>query len=485
MNAIEFIETRTVEYLVSTTADQAYDEFISQGSIKAGKGFFKVKWGNTCRKNDVEVLLVPVTKVNDIADLAVKHYTENPTHAVVPKEKSEKLVIVNKKEVKEDVEDEGLPKRVIVDYNDPNTELNVPSMMPTGTVFDRFISDRITSKEDLEEYKEKFGEEMPIEDRRLGGFTRQCVDIVAGKAGTGKTYSRCILAVKAKIFAKQELDLDLNVGFISGEMRKSEWDKEVEGSSMLRNLKVDFMLDYVGHSNYEEIFWEAFGYYDIGIVDSLPAIISHFNMSRKSGDKRTEKAMIFDFILKSLKIVGEKNNNIQLINQATKDGNYKGGTELPHMMSSMSFVVKDKEGRRYMTFEKNRNNGGQCNRSLYFNKLKSGDIEFNEDTYAATYETTEDKSVTVEELINSLQDDSTILDNAGMDTSNGTEITVEESKEEDVLEPSNKEEPVKDTLLAPIRRWNDPVDTNNKEITVEPGETMTLDILIANAEQND
>ena len=174
-------------------------------------------------------------------------------------------------------------------------------------------------------------------------------------------------------------------------MRKSEWDKEVIActSGLLKELEVEFMLNYVGFPNYEEIFWQAVADYDIVIVDSLPAIISHFKMSWDvsiMGKMPTETQMIFQFIRKILESVETNDNNVQVINQANKDGNYKGGTELPHMLSSMSFVRISPDGSRYMIYDKNRNSGGTCKRKLFFNKKEDGDIEFNEEAYNATYE---------------------------------------------------------------------------------------------------
>ena len=217
----------------------------------------------------------------------------------------------------------------------------------------------------------------------------------------GKTYSRNILAVKAKLFAAREQNKKLIVHFISGEMRASEWAKELNSCELLKEVEVTYMLDYVGYPNYEEIFWDAFAYGDIVICDSLPAIISHMKMSVPANKKaKPETQMIFDFIRRSLKSVEDNNNNVQLINQANKDGNYKGGTELPHMMSSMSFVKLDGTNR-YMIFSKNRNNG-KVKRKVFFGRKACGDIEFNVEAYEATYKKVNDKKETLDDFINNM-----------------------------------------------------------------------------------
>jgi len=288
--------------------------------------------------------------------------------------------------------------RVVKNYKTGDVPPDPPGLMPTGTLFDEIVSDRITTDQEMQDHLDKYGEEFPEEDIEIGGFTRKCVDITAGKAGSGKTYSRAILAAMAKIFAKREYNKDLRIGFISGEMRESEWAKEISKCELLKEIEVDYMLNYVGQSNYEEIFWEAIGDYDIVVVDSFPAILGHIRMT--PNEKRTEKTIINDFIRTILQSVEANDNNVQLINQCNKDGNYKGGTELPHMLSSLSMV--NVEGRsRYLIYEKNRNNGN-VNQKVYFSKSGNGLIEFNEEAYNATYKQAEDQKTSMQDLLSGL-----------------------------------------------------------------------------------
>jgi hypothetical protein len=185
---------------------------------------------------------------------------------------------------------------------------------------------------------------------------------------------------------------------------------------MLKHVQVTYMLDYVGQSNYDEIFWDAFSYGDYVVCDSLPAIIAHMKMSWpvSKGKMPTETQFIFDFIRKSLKSVEVNDNNVQLINQATKSGDYKGGTELPHMMSSMSFVkISSADQNRYMIFLKNRNNG-MVKRQLFFHKIANGDLEFNVEAYEATYKKVNDKKKTMDEFMSTLgQDEQDKLNSMG------------------------------------------------------------------------
>lgn len=382
MNALEFIEGLAVSNEIGHYgARQAYDAFAEQvGLENAGTyGYFRTKFNNRCKELGVE---------------AVRATTPKPAVTYNPVTSDEPVF---------EYPTEELPTRKTDNYMEGDEVPLPPDLIPTGTIFDRFICDRITPKTDIEEFLARTGEPMPLEDIEIGGFTRKCADIVAGDPGAGKTTSRALLAVKAKRFARKEQHKELIVHFISGEMRKTEWGKELAKAPLLRELEVTYMLDYVGFPNYMDIFWDAFSYGDIVIVDSLPAILSHFRMSWDQaihGKMPTETQMIFDFIRKTLKSVEKYDNNIQLINQANKDGSYKGGTELPHMLSSMSYVKRDGE-QRYMIFEKNRNNGS-CGRKLFFTRDKDGDIEFNEEAYITTYESVEEKGKDLTELMSTL-----------------------------------------------------------------------------------
>lgn len=331
---------------------------------------------------------------------------------------------------------DDLPIRVVKKYSNGEKLPDVPGLIPTGTMFDKLICDRFTTEAQLQDYLNKYGEEMPDSQFEAGGFTRKCVDIVAGDPGAGKTTNLCTLAAKAKIFNRRELGREIKVSFISAEMRESEWAKELRDSELLRELEVTYMLDYVGFDNYEDIFWEAFADGDIVICDSFPAVVDHIRMSPK--EKRTEKAITADFIRKSLKSVTKNNNNVQLINQATKDGNYKGGTILPHMLSSLSFVRLDGE-RRYWEYKKNRNNG-KVNRRGYFGRTESRDIEFDEDLYNSTYEQVADRNQSIEELMNSLNNKQTNEETYDVDT----EEEVDNFSEEDIMGEVNLNE---DTII--------------------------------------
>ena len=437
MNAIEYISYLVAnDLLTKHTADTAYEMYENSTEEEiSSKGFFKAKFNAKKRKLGIPLdVLEPMVETSARESEEDFEVPEEPVNLVeskdndtikeqldleeVSKELSTQEEVLPKpcldtmKQIKEGIveslseEDEigeldfsnemTTPEReenisllitrdssAVVErelevkrYNNGDKLPELPGLIPTGTLFDSVICDRVTSDE------EKLTLPNPVNWSR-GGFTRKCCDVIAGKAGSGKTYSRTILACMAKA-----LNPNLKIGFVCGEMREVEWIKEVHSAPILADLEVVYMLNYVGQSNYERIFYQAIKDYDIVIVDSFPAIISHIKMS--PGERRSDKAITFDLIREINLSVDKYNYNMQLLNQATKDGNYKGGTELPHMMSSQSYVKVDGQ-KRYMEFEKNRNNGNTIGRKVYFSKNKvTGVLEFNLDVYKATYEQKED-----------------------------------------------------------------------------------------------
>ena len=378
--------------------------------------------------------------------------------------------------LKEELEEEGkLPVRVVKTYCNGEALPEVPKLIPTGTLFDKIICDRFTTPKQLDDYLTKFQEEMPDEDFEAGGFTRKCADIVAGDPGAGKTTNLCTLAAKAKIFARRELGKEIKVSFISAEMRESEWAKELRDSELLRELQVTFMLDYVGYTNYEDILWEALADGDIIILDSFPATIDHIRMNPK--EKRSEKAITADFIRKILKSVSKHDNNVQVINQATKDGNYKGGTILPHMLSSLSFVRLDGENR-YWEYSKNRNNG-KVKRRAYFGRNEGRDIIFDDDLYESTYEQKIDKKSSMEDVIEMLKADNDKNIKKDVDKNiidaqdNIQDMTSTSSDKEEVVEETVS--PEVEEVLAAVEETATSYEEPDEEDSGEDGEEEHFD----------
>jgi len=439
MNALEYIESREITFLETTTAADAYNNhFVPSDKAEfCSWPYFRTKYNNHCKDKSI-----------------IKKHPRPP------------VVVETSVEQVEELSEISLPVRRSVNYMNGDKVPEVPGLMPTGTILDKLLCDRWTSEEDMAAYEAKFGESMPENQIERGGFTRKCADIRAGGAGAGKTYMSCVAAVKAKIYARRELGEELKVRFISGEMRDTEWAKEINTCDMLKELEVDYMLDYVGFPNYMDIFWEAVADGDIVIIDSLPAILSHFKMSWDTatmGKLPTESQFIFEIIRRLLKSVKDNDNNVQVINQANKDGNYKGGTELPHMLSSMSFVKVSGQDR-FLEFEKNRNNG-KVKRKLYFNKEENGDLTFNEEVYYATYEQVKDKKESLNDFINNLDKSEKLEPEAAQDV---TEMSIEEMDERDQAEFEGR------VRAGQILRDQAEEEEEEENVTQEPGEQVDL-----------
>lgn len=265
----------------------------------------------------------------------------------------------------------------VVKYSDEEVITLDNDVIPTGTVFDDIICESVSVVENEDETEEKEVDEYA---HITAGFVRKCVDVVAGAPGSGKSSTRVYLAAQA-VEHNKSIGREIKALFISGEMQEFEWKRELIKLPLLKNVDVYYISTDAGAPDYEEKLKKAIFEYDIVVADSFPIFISHIRMCKT--ERRSEKEVTIDLINLFRKAADEGNTNVQLINQANKDGNYKGGTELPHMTSSLSFVLVE-DSKRYMVFRKNRNNGTTINRKLYFEKVDDK-IILDADTYRLMY----------------------------------------------------------------------------------------------------
>jgi len=347
MNVLEFLDTLEKEKIIACTAQQCYLDFTSKG-YKSSYGYFR-------------------TQFNKHKD-SFNSTTELKETAVI----EEVILPIAEPLISLEVEYSS--------YQDADLEDLQTCYIPTGTIFDEIIA-------------------TAIENFSKGGFVRQCVDMCYGKGGSGKTWSRNMLAAKAI-----ELDPTVKACFISAEMRSSEYEREIIASPLLRNVDVLYLLRYfkpgiVTGEQYMELIRKTIEDYDIVIIDS--GTIIQKQLARLFNNKYTSTELEFIFVTSLIDWVEKYNANVQCLSQAVKSNNYAGSTLIPHMVSSLSSVSAEGQ-QRVMMFEKNRNNGGTINRKLYFSKTAEGDIEFNEEAYEATYKQTEDKQTSMEELMNAL-----------------------------------------------------------------------------------
>jgi predicted ATP-dependent serine protease len=249
----------------------------------------------------------------------------------------------------------------------------IPETIPTGTAFDRVISDN--------------------------GFCRKCIDAVAAKAGSGKTWSRMSLMAKAV-----KVNPEIKAALLSAEMLEHEIAREVKGSPDLNNIDFVYLVDYfkqqVTAQEYWDILKECFKQYDVLTIDSFSVV--HDQLLELYDGRIKSKKLIFDITSKFTKWAAKYNCNVQLILQCKRDGTYLGSSALVHAISSLSYVYVYGQ-KRFNMFEKNRNNGSSVNRELFFSKDKEGCITIDEESYKASYERVEDTKVDIKTFLENLK----------------------------------------------------------------------------------
>lgn len=260
-----------------------------------------------------------------------------------------------------------------VNYAGQDVSHLIPDMIPTGTKFDYVISD--------------------------GGFCRKCIDAVAAKAGSGKTWSRMSLMASAV-----KLNHEIKAALLSAEMLEHEIAREVKGSPDLNNIDFVYLVDYfkqqVTPHEYWDILEECFKQYDVLTIDSFSVV--HDQLLELYDGKIKSKKLIFDITSKFTKWAAQYNCNVQLILQCKRDNTYLGSAALVHAISSLSYVYVYGQ-KRFNMFEKNRNNGQSVNRELFFSKDKKGSIVIDEESYAASYERVEDTKVDIKTFLENLK----------------------------------------------------------------------------------
>ena len=209
--------------------------------------------------------------------------------------------------------------------------------IPTNTIYDIYHCETIEQRKEI---CDVCSTENPMlsdvcsncntrieNEQVLPGLVRGAADIIYGDPGAGKTTLACYLGSEASYNNEAVF-----TSFICGEMTRREWDKELSKFPRFRNIKVFFIEDIKDDPNYLLHLEHIFEVSDIVIADSFPKILYHIMNLELFKQEKVAIKFLVDFFKK----MPEKHNcNLQLINQVIKDGSYKGGTELPHELSSL------------------------------------------------------------------------------------------------------------------------------------------------------
>jgi len=369
MNAIEFIKSLPSDISDGNWQDALISYRGTPNHTKVSDGYFRTKFNNS--KRDLPLQPLPSDTVISI----------RPEREI---------------KVESDVQEDPVKKEIILEtefFAKEDLESFTPQPISTGTYADNII-----------------GQDL--------GFARSSVNVFVGGAGTGKTSTLVALAVEAienreveitalknQYYAEgREWDEEnpplkpITANIVHGEMRKKEWMVECHEVPYFHKVGMIFLRQHRGSADYAEILRLALGSADIVIIDSFPVILSHMRISYP---RKTANAILYEVIDLFTDTADTADNVINVINQVNKDGQYKGGTDLVHMVSSLAYF-KIENRKRCLEFEKNRNGGATINQKLFFGRTEDKRLDFNVDAYETTYLCDEDSEQSVQELLESL-----------------------------------------------------------------------------------
>jgi len=391
MNVLEFLEMfKSDERFINTLWPEAFVIFNDlPNKLPCTENYFRTKYNNERRG-----LLLPIKQLS-----LVREISENETDEI-------------------DEVDEVKSLNLTTEYfEQDDLKAFDPQPIKTGTYGDRVIG-------------------------QDGGFARASVNVFVGGPGAGKTSTLVALACEALDFREQEIELlkreydlegkvwddenpplkPLTATIIHGEMRKKEWMVECHQVPYFYKVGMIFLRKHRGDNNYVDVLRQALASADIVIVDSFPVILSHMKISYP---KKNAGAILYEVIDLFTDTADESNNVINVINQVNKDGQYKGGTDLVHMVSSLCYF-KILNRHRFLEFEKNRNGGATINQKLFFDRDENKRIRFNEEAYETTYFATEDQQQSIRDLLDSIGKESDIELSAAQMIEENNEETNEE-----------------------------------------------------------
>lgn len=245
------------------------------------------------------------------------------------------------------------PKKIKVKLSkldDLNIDSSLFKAMPTGTAFDKFVSQE-------------------------GGFMPGSNVMAAGAPGVGKTTVLLDLLSNLHAAGKRVL-------FISAEMSQIDMARYLQRFPNWGQLPILFLADYTDNcpkTVIESVLNEG---WDLVLTDSYTEVNDTVKEACGLTRGKTEKWFL-DLMIQHNK--GKNRDKIYTcfvtILQLSKGGQFVGSNKLKHMTTSMMHLDWDgleNSGRRYMEFSKNRVGG--VGKKLYFD-LNDG-VSFDEARYA-------------------------------------------------------------------------------------------------------
>lgn len=234
--------------------------------------------------------------------------------------------------------------------DDLNIDSSLFKAMPTGTAFDKFVSQE-------------------------GGFMPGSNVMAAGAPGVGKT--TVLLDLLSNLHNKGK-----RVLFISAEMSQIDMARYLQRFPNWGQLPILFLADYTDScpkTVIESVLNEG---WDLVLTDSYTEVNDTVKEACGLTRGKTEKWFL-DLMIQHNK--GKNKDKIYTcfvtILQLSKGGQFVGSNKLKHMTTSMMHLDWDgleNSGRRYMEFSKNRVGG--VGKKLYFDL--TGGVSFDEARYA-------------------------------------------------------------------------------------------------------
>lgn len=222
-----------------------------------------------------------------------------------------------------------------------------------------------------------------------GGVTKGSQYIATGEPGVGKT------TVLADIqYCFQQKYPEAKIACIQSEMKKFDvgYEYKKNGMEWMGQIDYIFLKDH-GYENIKLVLTQIFqSGYDVLFLDSYDDIVEKMVAFCGNSTKESEQ-----FILSLMDNASDAKNNQGVftttfaIKQVNKDGNFKGSNVVKHMTTGMLHLKFDETGQRCIVFSKNRRNGGQVHKKMYYSLSKdTKEVVYNLNAFkeaeaAATY----------------------------------------------------------------------------------------------------
>lgn len=219
----------------------------------------------------------------------------------------------------------------------------------------------------------KTGKPIDLMISKSGGFMPGTTIMFDGGPGTGKTTTGTDTLVSIKKLQPKKKGLYLN-----SEMKPLDLAAERLERPSLNEIEDIFLLAEYTNSKkaIENVLLMG---WDFVLIDSL----DHLCRRLKAQGVRNPEEWMLDIMAKHNDDAFETGHHTTflVIQQVTKGGVFKGSNDQKHDTTAFIHAEFDDEGKRFLTAEKNRRNGNDLFRKLYYTLDKTGDVIYDLDRW--------------------------------------------------------------------------------------------------------